>query len=77
VTPAVGFPAEDEIYFPVILLTHAFASFFHVMTSTVFAGFEVLTFVGMKSSVFWGVTRCSPLKTIDVSGEQVASIFRF
>jgi hypothetical protein len=28
----------------------------------VFVGFEVLTAVVMKSSVFWDITPCSPLK---------------
>jgi hypothetical protein len=34
--------------------------FFHV-------GFEVFTAVVTKSSIFWDITRCSPLKSIDVS----------
>jgi hypothetical protein len=39
-------------------------------------GFEVLTAVVMRSSVFWDITPCSPLKATDVSEEHVASIFR-
>jgi hypothetical protein len=30
----------------------------------------------IKRSVFWDFTTCSPLKSVDVSEEQVASIFR-
>jgi hypothetical protein len=39
-------------------------------------GFEVLTAVVMKSSIFWDITPCSPLNVKDVSGDNVASIFR-
>jgi hypothetical protein len=37
-------------------------------------GFEVLTAVVMKSSIFWDVMPCSPLK-VNVSEEHIASIF--
>jgi hypothetical protein len=36
--------------------------------------FEVLTAVVMKSSIFWDITPCSPLKVKRVSRENVASI---
>jgi hypothetical protein len=39
-------------------------------------GFEVLTAVVMKSSVFWDITPCSPSKANQCSEEHVASIFR-
>jgi hypothetical protein len=39
-------------------------------------GFEVLTEVVMKSSVFWHITLCSLLKASDISEEYVASIFK-
>jgi hypothetical protein len=39
-------------------------------------GFEVLTAVVMKSSTFWDITQCSPLKFTVVSEEHVASLFR-
>jgi hypothetical protein len=42
----------------------------------VFVGFEVLTAVLMKTSVFWSITPCIPSKVIDVSEEYVTSIFR-
>jgi hypothetical protein len=38
-------------------------------------GSEVLTAVVMKSTIFWDITPCSPLKATDVSEEHVASIF--
>jgi hypothetical protein len=38
-----------------------------------YAGFEILTAVVMKSTIFWDITPCSPLK---VSEERIASIFR-
>jgi hypothetical protein len=42
-----------------------------------FVGFKVLTSVVTKSSIFWDIAPCSPLKSTDVSEEHVASIFRF
>jgi hypothetical protein len=41
-------------------------------------GFEALSAVVMKSSLFWDITPCSPLKVNRrfVSEEHVASIFR-
>jgi hypothetical protein len=40
-------------------------------------GFEVLTAVVMKSSVFWDITPCSPLKVKpDVLQDNVPSTFR-
>jgi hypothetical protein len=39
-------------------------------------GFEVLTGVVMKSSVFWDITPCSPLKVSRRSEEHIGSIFR-
>jgi hypothetical protein len=41
-----------------------------------YVGFEVLTPVVMKSSIFCDITLCSPLKSADVSEERVASTFR-
>jgi hypothetical protein len=38
--------------------------------------FEVLTALVMKSSIFWDITPCSPLKVSDHSEEHIASIFR-
>jgi hypothetical protein len=38
-------------------------------------GFEILTAMVIKSSVFLDVTPCSSLKSTDVSEEHVASIF--
>jgi hypothetical protein len=38
-------------------------------------GFEVLTAVFVKNSVFWAITPCSLLKVNDVSDEHIASIF--
>jgi hypothetical protein len=38
-------------------------------------GFQVLTAVVMKSTIFWDITQCSPLKSTDVSEEHIASIF--
>jgi hypothetical protein len=38
-------------------------------------GFEVLTAVVMKSSIFWDITSCSPLK-VNVLEEHIASTFR-
>jgi hypothetical protein len=40
------------------------------------AGFEVLTRMGMKSSIFWDIEPCRPLKPTDVSEEYFASTFR-
>jgi hypothetical protein len=31
-------------------------------TISIFVGFEVLTAVVMKSTIFWDITPCSPLK---------------
>jgi hypothetical protein len=39
-------------------------------------GFEVLTAVTMKCSVFWHITPCSPVKVTDVSKEHITSIIR-
>jgi hypothetical protein len=39
------------------------------------AGSEVLIAVVMKSSVFWGMTPCSPLKIVDISDKHIGSIF--
>jgi hypothetical protein len=39
-------------------------------------GFQVVTMVVMKSSVFWEVTQHSPFKSYDVLEEYAASIFR-
>jgi hypothetical protein len=39
-------------------------------------GFDVLTSVVMKSSVFWDITPCYLPKSASVSAEHVASIFR-
>jgi hypothetical protein len=36
--------------------------------------FDVLAAVVMKSSIFWDITPCRPLKSSDVSEEHVASI---
>jgi hypothetical protein len=33
---------------------------------TIYVGFEVLTAVVMKSTVFWDMTPCSPLKLSDI-----------
>jgi hypothetical protein len=41
----------------------------------IFVGFEVLTPVVMKSSVFWDITPCSPLK-VNRREEYVSSVFR-
>jgi hypothetical protein len=38
-------------------------------------GFEFLTAVVIKSSIFWDITPCSPLKVTDISEEHVASIY--
>jgi hypothetical protein len=40
-----------------------------------YVGFEVLTAVGMKRSVFWDITPRSPNST-DVSEGNIASFFR-
>lgn len=42
--------------------------------SKVFVVFEVLTEVRMEISIFWNITRCSQLKTANVSEEHVACI---
>jgi hypothetical protein len=34
----------------------------HIQTTNAFAGLEVLTEVVMKSTIFWDITPCSPLK---------------
>jgi hypothetical protein len=39
-----------------------------------YVGFEVLPAVVIRSSIFWDITPCSPLKVNDVSEEHVASI---
>jgi hypothetical protein len=38
------------------------ASLNTILKCIVFAGFEVLTAVVMKSTIFWNITPCSPLK---------------
>jgi hypothetical protein len=43
---------------------------------TNYVGFEVHTAVVMKSSAFWDISPCSPLKATDLSEEHVASIFK-
>jgi hypothetical protein len=43
--------------------------------SRINVGFEVLTAVVMKRSIFWDITPCCPLK-INVSEEHVATICR-
>jgi hypothetical protein len=43
---------------------------------TIYIGFEVLTTVVMKNSVFWDVTVRSPLNPTVVSEENAASVFR-
>jgi hypothetical protein len=40
------------------------------------AGFDVLTAVIMKISIFWDITPCSPFKYTDISEENVACLFR-
>jgi hypothetical protein len=37
---------------------------------------EKQTVAHLKSSMFWDITPCSPLKSTDVSEEHIASIFR-
>jgi hypothetical protein len=39
-------------------------------------GFKVLTAVVMKTTIFWDISPCSPLKSTGVSEEHIASIFR-
>jgi hypothetical protein len=41
-----------------------------------YIGIEVLTPVVMKSTIFWDITPCSPVKATDVSEEHIASICR-
>jgi hypothetical protein len=41
-----------------------------------YIGFEVLTAMIMKSTIFCDITLCNPLKVTDVSEEPTASIFR-
>jgi hypothetical protein len=41
-----------------------------------FVGFEVLTAVVMKSTVFWNIMPYSPLNVNEVSEEHITSIFR-
>jgi hypothetical protein len=45
------------------------------MDNTQLVGFEVLTAVVVKTTIFWDITPCSLLST-DVSEEHIASIFR-
>jgi hypothetical protein len=45
-------------------------------TDSAYVGFEVLTAVIIKSTVFWDTTPCSPWKSTDVSEKYIASIFR-
>jgi hypothetical protein len=41
-----------------------------------YVGYEVPTAVAMKSSIFWDITLCSPLKVnLCVSKKHIASIF--
>jgi hypothetical protein len=43
----------------------------------IYAWFEVLTAMVMKSVVIWDITQCGPLKfNNDVSEERIVSIFR-
>jgi hypothetical protein len=39
-------------------------------------GFEVLTAVVMKCSIFWDIMPCNPLKVTEVSEKHGAYIFR-
>jgi hypothetical protein len=48
-------------YFPVTS-AQTFCLVSHYKTSSVYVGFEVLTAVVIKSSIFWDITSCSPLK---------------
>jgi hypothetical protein len=50
---------------------HYFSGVLHIIL-----GFEVLTMVVLKSSVFWDIKPCSPLKVNHVSEEHVACISR-
>jgi hypothetical protein len=52
--------------------------FLHVCTINQFllVGFEILTAVVIKSSLFWKITSCSPLKSFDDSEGHIASLFR-
>jgi hypothetical protein len=42
----------------------------------IYAAFEVLMTVVMKSCIFWDVMQCSPLKVNDVLEEHIVSILR-
>jgi hypothetical protein len=48
----------------------------HSKETLIYIGFEVLTTVIMRTTIFWNMTPCSPLKSIDFSKEHIASIFR-
>jgi hypothetical protein len=39
-------------------------------------GYEILTAVVMKSTIFWNKTPCSPFNINDVAEEDIASICR-
>jgi hypothetical protein len=39
-------------------------------------GFEDLPLVLTKTCIFWDITSCSPLKSVDASEEYIISIFR-
>jgi hypothetical protein len=41
-----------------------------------FKEFDILATVAIKSSVFWDITLCSPMKNIDVSEVHLASFPR-
>jgi hypothetical protein len=47
----------------------------HEPTWSGYVGFEVLTAVVMKSTIFWGTALCSPFKMNDVSEEHIVPIF--
>jgi hypothetical protein len=54
-------------------------SFFETLVATdilfkTYLRFDILTAVVMKSSTFWDIMQCNPLKSTDVSEEHVASI---
>jgi hypothetical protein len=53
--------------------------FFHLINYKLikkYEGFEVLTAVVMKSSIFWDITPYIPLKSTDISEEHFVSILR-
>jgi hypothetical protein len=66
-----------SIHLPLFLLL--FLSFFSfpLQPFLLYVGTEVLTTVVMKSTIFWEITPCSPLRVTDVSEENIAPIFSF